>query len=131
MIEKRYIVDRCVAELEMAQMTLNNLSSGQSASQDEILRAAIKAKRLEVKLAMARLAQTEYYLDSLKARREYLEVRCSQGSATGREHEEYKWIKSALPINSATVARLSEELDRRKAELEQLMTGAGLASTIG
>jgi hypothetical protein len=69
MLEKRSAIDGCVADLEMAQKTLYQISNGQGASEEQIHKAAIHAKRLELKLAVAKLGHAEYYLSSLSARR--------------------------------------------------------------
>jgi hypothetical protein len=85
MIDKRSAYERCMADLEMAQMVLNNIANGRDASEDQIRKAAIEAKKLEVKLAAAKLAQAEYHLDALSARLEFLERRCADAEASSRE----------------------------------------------
>ena len=78
MLDKRSAIDGCVADLAMAQKTLYQISNGQGASEEQIHKAAIHAKRLELKLALAKLGQAEYYLSSLSARVDYLEARLSR-----------------------------------------------------
>ena len=125
MLEKRSAIDGCVADLEMAQKTLYQISNGQDASEEQIHKAAIHAKRLELKLAVAKLGQAEYYLSSLTARVDYLEARLGRdGVATRTEREELIWVREALPINKATVARLSDEVELRKRELNELLRPA-------
>lgn len=127
MLEKRSAIDGCVADLEMAQKTLYNMSNGQSASEEQIHKAAVNAKRLELKLAVAKLGQAEYYLSSLSARVDYLEARCSRDNvATRTEREELTWAREALPINKATVARLTREVELRKQELDATVKQPGL-----
>lgn len=129
MLEKRFSIDACTAEVEMAQITYKNLAGGRVASAEDIRKAAIEAKRLEVKLAAAKLAQSEYYLSSLMARADFLEARCAQGNAVKREREELAWIREALPINKATVARLSIEMEKQKRELDALLNEPLLAQS--
>jgi hypothetical protein len=106
----------------MAQKILNSLNNNQSASGEQIRRAAIEAKKIEVKLAAAKLGHAEYHLASLAARADYLEARCSQEErVTRRELEELAWIREALPINNSTVNRLSTELEKQKRDLEALL----------
>jgi hypothetical protein len=111
----------------MAQKTLYHMSNGQGASQEQIHKAAVHAKRLELKLAIAKLGQAEYYLSSLSARVDYLEARCSRDNlATRTEREELTWAREALPINKATVARLTRDVEMRKQELDALINQVGL-----
>ena len=125
MLEKRFAIDTCAADLQMAQRLLDHLANNQNTSQDEIQRAALRAKKLELKLAAAKLAQAEYSLSSLKARIDYLEARCSQeGGATRREQEELAWARGALPINSVLVNRLAAELEKGRSELDALQKAA-------
>ena len=122
MVEKRYAIDGCVADLEMAQKTLLHISNGSGASEEQIRKAAIHAKKLEFKLALAKLGQAEYYLSVLSARADYLEARCSRdGVATKSEREELVWAREALPINNATVVRLTDELETQKRELKEML----------
>lgn len=122
MLEKRSAIDGCVADLEMAQKTLYQISNGQGASEEQIHKAAIHAKRLELKLAVAKLGQAEYYLSSLTARVDFLEARLScDGGATKTEREELIWAREALPINKATVVRLTDEAELRKRELDEML----------
>jgi len=131
MLEKRSTIDACVADLEMAQKVFNSLSNNQSASNDQIRRAAIDAKKLEVKLAAAKMAHAEYYLASLAARADYLEARCSREElVTRREKEELAWIREALPLNNATVIRLASELEKQKRELEALLNPVELVESV-
>ncbi len=130
MVEKRYAINGCVADLEMAQKTLHHISNGSSASEEQVRKAAIHAKKLELKLAAAKLGQAEYYLSSLGARVDYLEARCSRdGVATKSEREELIWAREALPINNATLARLTNELETQKRELEEMLKQADSCNT--
>ncbi|HEY7546680.1 MAG TPA: hypothetical protein VID27_17445, partial [Blastocatellia bacterium] len=124
-----FSIDACTAEVEMAKMTYKNLAGSRMASAEEIRKAALEAKRLEVKLAAAKLAQSEYYLSSLMARADFLEARCAQGSAVKREREELAWIREALPINKATIARLSMEMEKQRRELDALQNEPLLAES--
>ena len=129
MLEKRSAIDGCVADLEMAQKTLYQISNGQGASEEQINKAAIHAKRLELKLAVAKLGQAEYYLSSLNARVDYLEARLSRDDlATRTEREELIWAREALPINKATVVRLTDEVELRKRELDEMLRQIDLNS---
>jgi hypothetical protein len=120
MTDKRSAYERCVADLEMARMLFKRVSSQQQTSSDEVQRVALEAKRLEIKLAAAKLAQSEYHLDALRARVDYLETRSSRDRATKQEEAELEWARGALPVNTATVARLAQELELRKQELDDL-----------
>ena len=120
MTDKRSAYERCVADLEMARMLFKRVSSQQQTSADEVQRVALEAKRLEVKLAAAKLAQSEYHLDALRARVDYLETRSGRNRATKQEEAELEWARGALPVNTATVVRLAEELEQRKRELDEL-----------
>lgn len=127
MIDKRSAYDRCAADLEMARIVLHNMTNGGNASKEEIHRARIHAKQLEIKFAAAKLAQADYHLSSLRARLDYLEARCAPNDgATKSEQAELAWAREAVPLNTATVARLAEELERCKRELEGLNSGAEL-----
>lgn len=130
MLEKRFRIDTCVADLQMAQSVLESLSKTKTASEEQIYEAAVHAKRLEVKLAAAKLAQTEYYLSSLVARIDYLKARCArQDAATRREMEELEWARGALPINTATVERLTRELEHLKRELKSMLAQEATATS--
>jgi hypothetical protein len=102
-------------------MILNKVAPGQDASKDQVRKADIEAKKLEVKLAATKLAQAEYHLDALKARLEFLEVRCAREEGTKREEAELTWARGAVPINSSTVKRLAADLEQRKQEMETLL----------
>ena len=130
MIDKRSAYDRCVADLEMAQMVLNNMENGQKASEEQLQKAALEAKRLEVKLAAAKLAQSEYHLDSLKARLDFLQARCADEGATKRELAELTWARNAVPVNSSMVVRLAADLEQRKQELEAMLTHTELVASL-
>jgi hypothetical protein len=129
MIDKRSAYERCMADLEMAQMVLNNIANGRDASEDQIRKAAIEAKKLEVKLAAAKLAQAEYHLDALSARLEFLERRCADAEASSREQAELQWARSAVPVNGSTTARLTADLKQRKQELENLLAQPEMAGS--
>ncbi|HXG94165.1 MAG TPA: hypothetical protein VNN73_17610 [Blastocatellia bacterium] len=106
----------------MAQIILSNMTESKSATEGQIHEARVKAKKLEIKLAGAKLAQAEFYLDLLKARVDYLEARAARGDAiTKREQAELEWVREALPVNSATVERLAAELERQRRELELIL----------
>ena len=121
MTDKRSAYDRCVADLEMAQMLFNRIASKQDAPAEEIRKAATEAKKLEVQLAATKLAQADYHLDALKARLDFLEARAVQeGGASKRELAELEWARTAVPVNTSTVARLAFELEQRKRELEEI-----------
>ena len=120
MTDKRSAYERCVADLQMARMLFKRATSRQSATAGEIHRVALAAKRLEVKLAAAGLAQAEYHLDALRARIDYLETRAARDRASRREEAELEWARGALPVNTMTVERLVAELEQRKRELEAL-----------
>ncbi len=122
MLDKRFTIDGCAADLEMARKALDHLTRDQKAADEQIHKAAVHAKKIEVKLASAKLAQAEYYLSSLMARMDYLEARCArEEGATRAEQEELAWAHQALPINSATVSRLADDLAQRKNELASLL----------
>ena len=125
MTDKRSAYDRCVVDLEMAQMTLNQIASKQDAPAEEIHKAAVEAKKLEIQLAATKLAQADYHLDALKARLDFLTARatCASG-ASKREQAELEWARTAVPINSSTVARLASELEQRKQELVEMVSFA-------
>ena len=120
MTDKRSAYERCVADLELARMLFKRVASRQNSTAGEIHRVAVEAKRLEVKLAAAKLAQTEYHLDALRARMDYLENRAARDRATRREEDELEWARAALPVNAAAVERLAAELEQRKQELSAL-----------
>ena len=121
MTDKRSAYDRCVADLEMARMLLNQIAGKQDAPAEEIRKAATEAKKLEVQLAATKLAQADYHLDALKARLDFLEARALQeGGASKRELAELEWARTAVPVNTSTVARLACELEQRKRELEEI-----------
>src|SRR5262249_45890772 len=123
MIDKRSVYDRCVADLEMAQMAFDRMVEGRDASETQLRKAAVHAKKLEFKLAAAKLAQAEYHLDALKTRLDFLEARCArEEGGTKREQAELAWARGAAPVNSATVTRLKAELEVCKRELEALLT---------
>jgi chromosome segregation ATPase len=127
MIDKRSAYDRCVADLEMARIVLHNMENGRNASEEELHRAKVHTKQLELKLAAAKLAQADYHLNSLRARLDYLEARCAREDvATKREQAELAWAREAVPVNTATVARLAAEFERHKRELEELSSEAEL-----
>ncbi|HXG94168.1 MAG TPA: hypothetical protein VNN73_17625 [Blastocatellia bacterium] len=129
MIDKRSVYERCSAELEMARTALDDMTNWKDATDKDILMARAHAKRLEIKLAAARLAQAEFYLDSLKARIDYLEARLAkEGKATETEQAELAWAREAVLVNSSTIAKLAEEQQQRKKELELLLAEAELAA---
>ncbi|MGA9773009.1 MAG: hypothetical protein WBV94_28520 [Blastocatellia bacterium] len=125
MTDKRSAYDRCVAELEMAQMMLNQIASKQDAPAEDIHKAAVEAKKLEIQLAATKLAQADYHLDALKARLDFLSARvAAAGGPSKREQAELEWARTAVPINSSTVARLANELEERKQELVEMISFA-------
>jgi hypothetical protein len=121
MTDKRSVYEQCVADLELARMLYKRVTSRQNAAASDIQRVAVEAKRLEVKLATTKLAQAEYHMDALRGRIEYLETRVARNRATAREEAELEWARSALPLNTTTVARLADELSERKQELGALL----------
>ena len=74
-----------------------------------------------MKLAAARLAQAEYHLEAVIARRQFLEARCSRGSATSTERDKLAWAIEALPATRETVATLAAEYDEQRRELASLL----------
>lgn len=123
MNESGFRVSSYLAELEKIQGVDTDLNSkGQPA--ERLREVNILAKRLEIKLAAAKLAQAEYCFESLNARRDFLESRCAQGRASHREREALDWACQALPLNELTVAELAAELDRHKRELDSLIKTA-------
>src|ERR1044071_2472524 len=121
MTDKRSAYDRCLAELEMAQMMLSQIASKQDAPAEEIHKAAVEAKKLEIQLAATKLAQADYHLDALKARQDFLTARAaSAGGASKKEQAELEWARTAVPINSSTVTRLANELEQRKQEFADM-----------
>jgi len=123
MTDKRSAYDRCVADFEMAQMMLNQITSKQDAPPEEIHKATVEAKKLEIQLTATKLAQADYHLDALKARLDFLTARAATaGGASKREQAELEWARTAVPINSSTVARLASELEQRKQELAEILS---------
>ena len=118
-------VNSYLADLEKVHGAVTDLTSnGQGQSPERLQEVDILAKRLEIKLAAARLAQAEYCFEALSARRDFLEARCTQGRASHREREALDWACQALPIDELTVAALAAELDRHKRELDALIKTA-------
>jgi len=123
MTDKRSAYDRCVVDLQLAEVRLHDAISQQDASAEEIYQATLEKRRLEVRLVATRLAQAEYYLDALRARLDFLDARAARaGGATRREQAELEWARTAVPANAATVTRLAAELEWRKQEFEELAT---------
>src|ERR1700742_4827461 len=109
MTDKRSAYERCVADLEMARMLFKRVTSQQQTSADEVQRVALEAKRLEIKLAAAKLAQSEYHLDALRARVDYLETRSSRDRATKQEEAELEQRKRELDeLNMVTPVSADE-----------------------
>ena len=115
--------NRYLADLEMVHRAFQDLSDRGEPSQG-LHQVNILAKKLEMKLAAARLAQAEYCFEALNARRDFLEARCAQGRATSRERDALDWASGALPANESTVEELAAELDRHKRELDVLIKSA-------
>ena len=113
-------VDRYLVDLEKIHGAFTDLSS-QVAPTERLQEVNILAKKLEMKLAAARLAQAEYCFEALSARRDFLEARCAQGRASVAERDALDWVSQALPVNELTVAELAAELDRHKRELDSLI----------
>ena len=113
-------VDRYLVDLETLHAACTDLSS-QGQPTERLQEVNILAKKLEMKLAAARLAQAEYCYEALSARRDFLEARCAQGRASGGERDALDWVSQALPLNELTVAELAVELDRHKRELDSLI----------
>ena len=93
-----------------------------SQSPNEQGSGSLLAKRTEVRLATAELAQAEYDLCALESRIDYLAGRRVNGSAaaTGEEAELERATKAA-PATRQIVVGLSAALDLRKRELEMLL----------
>ena len=122
MIERRHPTELYAIELEKARAALSSLLKARTAPINEISCAAIRIKELEVRLASARFAQAEYFLDTLKARVGYLEARGSRPDpSTITEQQELEWAREALPANATALARLSEDLARCREELRALL----------
>ena len=120
MTESGSQADRYLADLEMVHRTFQDLS-GPGEPNQRLHQVNILAKKLEMKLAAAKLAQAEYCFDLLNARRDFLENRCAQGRATSKERDALDWASEALPLNESTVEELAAELDKHKRELELLI----------
>jgi len=112
--------DRYLADLEMVHRAFQDLS-GSGEPTRRLQQVNILAKKLEMKLAAARLAQAEYCFEALNARRDFLEARCAQGRATSKERDALDWASKALPLNESTVEELAAELDKHKRELDSLI----------
>ena len=111
----RYLVDQ-----EKIHGAFTDLGS-QVQPTERLQEVNILAKKLEMKLAAARLAQAEYCFEALSARRDYLEARCAQGRASGGERDALDWVSQALPVNESSVAEFAAELDMHKRELDSLI----------
>ena len=120
MSERGSQVSRYLADLEMVHSAFKDLSGPEKSTQ-RLHEINILAKRLEMKLAAAKLAQAEYCFDLLNARRDFLENRCAQGRATSYERDALDWAYETLPLNKSTVEELAAELDNHKRELELLI----------
>ena len=112
-------IRKYLADLEMVQSGFENVGGAEPARR--LHRVTILAKKLEMKLAAARLAQAEYCFEALSARRDFLEARCAQGQASSKERAALDWASQALPVNELTVAELAAEFDRHKRELDSLI----------
>ena len=113
-------VDRYLADLETVHGVVTDLSSRVQPN-ERLQEVNILAKKLEMKLAAARLAQAEYCFEALSARRDFLEVRCAQGRASAGERDSLDWVSQALPLNELSVAEFAAEMDRHKRELDSLI----------
>jgi hypothetical protein len=113
-------VSRYLADLELVNGVCADMSAGGQSTQ-RLHEVNILAKKLEMKLTAARLAQAEYCFEVLSARRDFLEARCAQGRASYKEMDALDWASQALPLNALTVVELEAELDRHKRELDSLM----------
>ena len=112
-------IRKYLADLEMVQSGFENFGGAEPARR--LHQVTILAKKLEMKLAAARLAQAEYCYEALSARRDFLEARCAQGQASSKERAALDWASQALPVNELTVAELAAEFDRHKRELDSLI----------
>lgn len=119
MSENKSQIKKYLADLEMVHGGFRNVSGGEPAQR--LHQVTILAKKLEMKLAAARLAQAEYCFEALSARRDFLEARCAQGRASSKEQDALDWASQALPINESTVEELAAEFDRHRRELESLI----------
>jgi hypothetical protein len=124
MHERRTHVDRYLADLEMVYSLFGDIDSVEGISAERLGEVAVHAKRVEMKLAAARLAQAEFRLEALLARRDFLEARCAQGSATKRELEALDWATESLPAIKAAVTQLTAVFEVLKSELNSLAAHA-------
>jgi hypothetical protein len=127
MLEKRFSIEACAEDLEMARSVYSWLASSRRATEEEICIAAVEMGKLAVKLASARLAQAEFYLSSLVTRADYLKVRCESREAVKRDLAELAWIQNALPSNTTIIAELADEMEQRKRELEAILKQSEIA----
>ena len=120
MSERGSKVNRYLTDLELVHSSYADLS-GPGNPTERLHQVNILAKKLEMKLAAARLAQAEYCFEALSARRDFLEARCAEGRASCGERDALDWASQALPQNELTVAELAAELDKHKRELDSLV----------
>ena len=120
MSERGSQVSRYLADLEMVHGAFEDLSGPEKSTQ-RLHEINILAKKLEMKLAAARLAQAEYCFEALSARRDFLEARCEQGRASLRERDALDWASQALPLHELTVEELAAELDKHRRELDSMI----------
>jgi uncharacterized protein YhaN len=121
MNERRSPVDRYLADLEMAYSLFGDIDAVEGISAQRLGEVAVHAKRVEMKLAAARLAQAEFRLEALRARRDFLEARNSQGNATAMEIEALNCAIDSLPANRSEVARLTSLFESLRRELNSLL----------
>jgi hypothetical protein len=124
MNERKSHVDRYLADLEMAYSLFGDIDSVEGISAERLSEVAVHAKRVEMKLAAARLAQAEFRLEALHARRDFLEARNAQGSATTSEIEALNWAIEALPANRSAVTQLTSVFESLRHELNCLVAQA-------
>ena len=124
MNERRSHVDRYLAGLEMAYSLVGGIDSVESVSTQRLSEVAVHAKRVEMKLAAAMLADAEFRLAALVARRDFLEARCAQGSATNKDIEALNWAIEALPANISAMTELTAAFEALRRELNSLLAQA-------
>jgi hypothetical protein len=121
MNERSSPVDRYLADLEMAYSLFGYMDAVEGISDERLREVAVHAKRAEMKLAAARLAQAEFRLEALLARCDFLEARNVRGIATARDIEELNWAMETLPSDKSTVARLTTLFETLRHELNCLV----------
>jgi hypothetical protein len=127
MNERRSPVDRYLADLEMAYSLFGDIDTVEGISTERLGEVAVHAKRVEMKLAAARLAQAEFRLEALLARRDFLEARNAQGNATAMDIEALNCAIEALPANRSAVTQLTSLFESLRCELNSLLARGEVA----